>query len=135
MKRNRAFQRMAALVLLSLAAFSQAGAFSVRDILSADEYERLMKDGRIERMSFLEDGTGLILAPKTPLSKKLAASWPKDMEKPNFFAEEIYLAKKSDFPRPDLATISYAGKILRSFSTLQGVQYYSHSRGKMATLY
>ncbi|MBQ6566358.1 MAG: hypothetical protein IJR93_11405 [Treponema sp.] len=135
MKRNGAFRHLAGFVLLAAVALSQAHAFNARDILSADEYSTLLREGKIERMSFLEEGGRLTLAPDTPLSRKALGFWPKDMEKPNFFAEEIYLAKKTDFPRPDLATIDYAGKILRSFSTLQGIQYYSHRRGKMATLY
>ncbi len=135
MKRSKTFRRLAALGLLALAVAAQSYAFNARDILTADEYAQLLKDGKIERLSFMEDGAGLSLAPNTPLTKKALNFWPKDMEKPNFYAEEIYLARKSDFPRPDLATIDYAGKILRSFSTLQGIQYYSHRRGRMATLY
>ncbi|MBQ9538610.1 MAG: hypothetical protein IJU95_05015 [Treponema sp.] len=113
----------------------QLYAFRAEDILSPKDYARLTKDGRIELLSFLEEGASLSLSPSTPLSKKVAGSWPKDMDKPNFYAEELYIAKKSDFARPNLATIEYAGKVLRSFSTLQGIQYYSHRRGKMATLY
>ena len=127
--------RFAAGVLLLLLASVPVHAFNVQDILSPEEYGQLLREGKIERMSFLEEGAGLRLAPHTPLSRKALGFWPKDLERPNFFAEEIYLAKKSDFPRPDLATIGYAGKILRSFSTLQGIQYYSHRRGRMCTLY
>lgn len=135
MKERRIFRQLAGLVLLALATLSQVHAFNAKDILTADDYAQLLRDGKIERFSFLEDNTGLRLAPRTPLSKKVQGAWPKDMEKPNFVAEEIYLVKKTDFARPDLTTISYAGKILRSFSTLEGIQYYSHSKGKMMTLY
>lgn len=127
--------RFAAGILLLLLPLCQSYAFNARDILSPEEYEQLLRDGKIERMSFMEEGAGLRLAPDTPLAKKALGFWPSDMGSPNFFAEELYLAKKSDFPKPGLATIDYAGKILRSFSTLQGIQYYSHRRGKMATLY
>lgn len=135
MNRRLRFIRLAGMLALLTQAVIRSYAFNARDLFSAADYEKLLKDGKIERIAFMEDGMSMGLAPDTPLAKKVMASWPQDLEKPNFFVEELYLAKKEDFARPGLTTIDYAGKILRSFSTLQGIQYYSHRRGKMATLY
>ncbi|MBP5156414.1 MAG: hypothetical protein K6G18_00530 [Treponema sp.] len=135
MKKKVLFIRLAGMLLLLLQPMVQSHAFNARDLFSAADYEKLLKDGKIERIAFMEDGMEMGLTPNTPLAKKVLSAWPKDLDTPNFFVEELYLAKKDDFARPGLATIDFAGKILRSFSTLQGIQYYSHRRGKMATLY
>ncbi len=136
MKKNEKYL----LPLLWLAVFGfftiqNAGAFNVRDIITADEYAQLLQSGKIEHISFMEPEDALGLYPDTPLANKVPSSWPKDQDVPNFLAEELYLAKKEDFGNPGLATIDFAGKVLRSFSTLQGIQYYSHSKGKTTTLY
>ena len=120
-------------VLCVFVPLATSAAFSVRNLVSSDEYAQLMNQGKVERISFMEDGS--VLSPDTPLARDAAVFWPEGVEAPNFLAEELYLSKKDGFGRPGLATIEYAGKVLRSFSTLQGVQYYSHSKGRKATLY
>ncbi len=137
MKKNEKFLPLClrGLVLCIFFPVLHVSAFSVRDIVTADEYKQLLENGKIEHISFMEEGSTLSLNPDTPLSNKVPTSWPEDVDAPNFLAEELYLAKKEDFGRPGLATIEYAGKVLRSFSTLQGIQYYSHSKGRKTTLY
>ncbi len=137
MKKNERFPslRLLGVTLCMLVPLTSSFAFSVRDIVTADEYKMLVEKGKIEHLSFMEEGSSLSLNPDTPLSNKVPRSWPEDVDAPNFLAEELYLAKKEDFGRPGLATIEYAGKVLRSFSTLQGIKYYSHSKGREKTLY
>lgn len=49
--------------------------------------------------------------------------------KPVFLMEQLYLHKKEKGVQRDIS------KILRRISALEGIEYYSHSRGKMRTLY
>lgn len=69
------------------------------------------------------------LSPSSGLMEKITASFLKSNLKPVFLMEGLYLYKKENDKSFDIS------KILRNISGLEGIQYYSHSRGKMRTLY
>ncbi len=128
---------MKRLLLLGIAAiFAQSVfAFNAELIFSADDYAKLVSGEHLEKTCFLVEGSKLDMNPDTPLCKEAAESWPDELVKPNFLVEEIYLIPKSELGSGSKATVDYAGKLLRSFSKMQGIQYYSHSEKKTTTLY
>lgn len=119
------------------AVFMAAGAFAfnVDKVFSPEDAKKLKEGGKLEKISFLVDDASLSLTPDTPLSKEASVSWPKRQETPNFLVEEVYLISKSELGSASTATVDYASKLLRSFSKMEGIEYYSHSEQKMTVLY
>ena len=69
------------------------------------------------------------LTPSSPLMKKITDSFSESDLAPVFLMEGLYLYKKENDKPVDVS------KILRNISGLEGLTYYSHTRGKMRTLY
>lgn len=124
---------------LAAAVLSTEGmyAFTVGELVSSDVLRELKEKGSVERLSYKEDFVEPSLVPHSPLSGKVASSWPEGSKKPVFVDEELYLVSKAKLGTGDSArtTIDYASKILRSISKMQGMRYYSHSEKKWDTLY
>jgi len=96
--------------------------------------EELVAKGSLQNGAYRQKGISPRLAPSTPLSKEALSFW--DGKDPPFFSETLTLYKKSGRQSvagpKDRATVS---ALLRSISKLQGIEYFSHSRNKMRTLY
>ena len=100
-------------------------AFSANAFVSEEVGNELRKKGKIQN-TFYKESCLPTLTPATPLSQMLRDNFLK-RENPTFVCESLYLVKKADFSRSSVA--------LRSFSALKNLQYYSHSKKKMRTLY
>lgn len=131
MKKKSFFWAMAIFSFLPALSF----AFNAKTLFGEEDYKTLREGGVLQHISFLEDDAKLGLNPDTPLCAHAAESWPAGQEEPNFLVEKVYLLPKEKLGKPSLASVEYAGKILRSFSKLQGITYYSHSEKKNCVLY
>lgn len=99
--------------------------FSEDGLISEEIEGELRKKGKIQR-TFYKEEFEPTLTPNASLSQTLRDNF-LERKTPSFVCESLYLVKKADFNRSSVA--------LRSFSTLKGIEYYSHSRKKMRTLY
>lgn len=125
-----------ALLCLSLAGFVAAADISarLREFLPARAVSELVEKGKTQKSSYREKGVVPTLAPSVPLSREALAYWSgKD---PSFFVESLFLYRKKagteTAPGGDVPRVS---SILRSLSSLEGIEYYSTSRKRMRTLY
>lgn len=70
------------------------------------------------------------LMPESAISKEVVEYWKTTYNKePVFVAEMLYEVPSNGI------SINEISKILRSFSTMEGIEYYSNSRNKFDTLY
>ncbi len=103
-------------------------------LVSSETAQVLLEKGFIQNTMYKQKGARPFLAPKTVLGNEALSFWEGD-EAP-FFVENLYLYKKpaTEITRdePDALRIS---RILRSVSSLEGIEYYSTSRKRMRTLY
>ena len=92
----------------------------------------LAEEGVITSYKYKTSDMKPVLAPFSPLVTGISKSFNEEKDsnfKPVFLMEQLYLYKKDKNIQRDIS------KILRRISALEGVEYYSHSRGKMRTLY
>lgn len=83
-----------------------------------------------EKIMYKEDDMNPTLIPESAISQKVANYWKQTYDKePIFVAEMLYEVPSNGI---DINEIS---KILRSFSTMEGIEYYSNSRNKYEVLY
>ena len=115
-------QRLCFMVLGFFCLISHA--FST-NALSEEVFDELRRKGQIQN-TFYKESFEPALTPKTPLAQKLRDNFLK-RKTPAFVCESLYLVEKADFSRSSVA--------LRSFSALKNLEYYSHSKKKMRTLY
>ncbi len=125
-----------ALLCLTLAGFMAADDLSnrLRALLPERTVSELVEKGKAQKNSYREKGVVPTLAPSIPLSRDALSFWSgKD---PSFFVESLFLYRKKagaeTAPGDDVPRVS---AILRSLSTLEGIEYYSTSRKRMRTLY
>lgn len=120
------------LVLLSM---SSSFAFNAKDILNAEDYNWLKKFGSLEKVYNKQSNANLALTPNTPLANAAKNAWTASKQ-PVFMVEKLFLVSKNELIKgnPSAANIDKVSKIMRSLSTLQGIQY-KNSKGKTETLY
>ena len=83
-----------------------------------------------ERIVYKESDMTPSLIPISKISQEVVSYWNNTYDKqPIFMAEMLYEIPSSNV---DMKEVS---KILRSFSTMEGIEYYSNSRGKYDVLY
>ncbi len=94
-------------------------------------FKELVQKGRLDRTAYKKD-LEPILCPDTELGENLRKSWISE-EEPVFIAESLfYLEKKEKESKTEIPLIS---KLMRRFSTMEGITYYSNSNEKVETLY
>lgn len=95
-------------------------------------FQQLLEKGEVRTQYFKEDVTDFTLFPKTELGAALNKTWTEEKE-PVFVSESLFLIDKpGDSEELDIELIS---RIMRSISSMEGIEYYSNSDKKMKTLY
>lgn len=89
----------------------------------------LIKDGKVVTTRYADKDMQHKLIPQTNLAKRVMHENKDSNFSPVFIMEGLYLIKKENGISKDIS------KILRSVSTLEGLEYYSNSRKKMRLLY
>lgn len=89
----------------------------------------LINENKVEFTRYAEKDMSPKLVLKTSLADRITRAEENQKFSPVFIMENLYLTKKETEKPQDIS------KILRSVSTLEGLQYYSHSRGAMRLLY
>lgn len=129
---------------------------SATDFFSADIYNQLCEVGSVRNFSVFQekanDGSKnevdnyisntLKYLPDLPEAKKNVVAWSKNHSyTPNYILENVYrfpLDEKSGFvqeKREKNAEFEKINLLVRAFSKMEGLKYYSNSRHKMDTLY
>ena len=118
--------------LISFSVFSNtASDFSDNTEIDVAVFEELVKNGRVDRTSY-KINLEPVLCPKTELGKKILNNWTSE-EEPVYIAESLfYLKKENDKLNIEISDISM---LMRKFSTMEGITYYSNSSKKIETLY
>ncbi|MBQ2530141.1 MAG: hypothetical protein II716_02685 [Treponema sp.] len=125
----------AVLAGLLMTSASVVFAFDAKNLVSSSVYSELKSKGSLERSYFKQPNAKPALAPNTALTNAAKNLWTSSGE-PVFMWEKLYLIPKTQIGNGDVSKVSIdkVSKILRSLSTLQGIQYRS-SKNKMETLY
>ena len=113
--------------------FSQS-AENIPSEIEGEIFQQLLEKGEYRTQYFKENGRDFILYPNTELGSLLKETWTEKKE-PVFVAESLFLIEKpagSDLEGFDTELIS---QIMRSVSSMEGIEYYSNSEKKMKTLY
>ena len=107
-------------------------ALSLENLFSSDTVLQLVKTGRIQRSFYGKKNVKLELFPDTQAGRDTAANWDGKKE-PVFIVESLYLIPVTD--EKNTADINDVSLVLRSFSKMTGMRYYSNSRKRYETLY
>ncbi len=123
------------MALLSGGLFSQEGGTLVPAAeLAPDIFHQLVEKGEVSRQSYKEDGAEFSLFPRTELGSALKETWTEKKE-PVFVSESLFLIEKPEGSNPEELDTELVSRIMRSISSMEGIQYYSHSDKKTKTLY
>ena len=118
-------------VLLSGGLFAQA-AENIPSEIDGAIFQQLLEKGEYRVQYFKESGKDFTLYPQTELGSFLTKTWTETKD-PVFVAESLFLIEKPEGSNQlDTALIS---RIMRSVSSMEGIEYYSNSEKKMKTLY
>ena len=118
-------------VLLSGGLFAQA-AENIPSEIDGAFFQQLLEKGEYRVQYFKESGKDFTLYPQTELGSLLTKTWTETKD-PVFVAESLFLIEKPEGSNQlDTALIS---RIMRSVSSMEGIEYYSNSEKKMKTLY
>ena len=118
-------------VLLSGGLFAQA-AENIPSEIDGAIFQQLLEKGEYRVQYFKESGREFTLYPQTELGSLLTKTWTETKD-PVFVAESLFLIEKPEGSNQlDTALIS---RIMRSVSSMEGIEYYSNSEKKMKTLY
>ena len=118
-------------VLLSGGLFAQA-AENIPSEIDEAIFQQLLEKGEYRVQYFKERGREFTLYPQTELGSLLTKTWTETKD-PVFVAESLFLIEKPEGSNQlDTALIS---RIMRSVSSMEGIEYYSNSEKKMKTLY
>lgn len=107
-------------------------ALSIESLFSSDTVLQLVKTGRMQRSFYGKKNVKLELFPDTQAGRDTAANWDGKKE-PVFIVESLYLIPVTD--EKTTADINDISLVLRSFSKMTGMRYYSNSRKRYETLY
>lgn len=113
--------------------FSQS-AENIPSEIEGEIFQQLIEKGEYRTQYFKESGRDFTMYPNTELGLLLKETWTEKKE-PVFVAESLFLIAKpagSDLEGFDTELIS---QIMRSVSSMEGIEYYSNSEKKMKTLY
>ena len=78
-----------------------------------------------EKMQYKEKNANLSLYPNTEMGSKVPMLWDNfNKNKPIFISENLF-----EYPAKENA-MEIVSKILRSFSTMEGLEYFSNSNGR-----
>jgi len=99
--------------------------------LDSDIFSQLIEKEKIYKTYYKQENIELELCPKTDITENIMENWTAD-EEPVFIAESLFYLKKSEKRENEIELIS---RLIRSFSSMEGIEYYSHSDKKMKTLY
>lgn len=124
---------------LGIAALFLAGAFSQESGSPVPELEQgvfaqLLEKGEVRKQYFKKDDAEFSLFPKTELGAALKDSWTERRE-PVFVAESLFLIAKPEGSDPQEHDTELISRIMRSVSSMEGIEYYSNSDKRMKTLY
>lgn len=120
-------------IFLLASLFSQESRNTIPEIDPAI-FQQLLEKGEIRTQYYKVDGSEFSLFPKTELGFALNETWTERKD-PIFVAESLFLIEKpegSDNGKLDTDLIS---RIMRSISSMEGIEYYSNSEKRMKTLY
>lgn len=107
-------------------------ALSIENLFPSDTVLQLVKMGRMQRSFYGKKNVKLELFPDTQAGRDTAANWDGKKE-PVFIVESLYLIPVTD--EKNTADINDVSLVLRSFSKMTGMRYYSNSRKRYETLY
>ena len=122
---------------LCLAVFLHGGLFAqatenIPSEIDGAIFQQLLEKGEYRVQYFKESGRDFTLYPQTELGSLLTKTWTETKD-PVFVAESLFLIEKPEGSNQlDTALIS---RIMRSVSSMEGIEYYSNSEKKMKTLY
>lgn len=125
--KNVVFAAALALALCRPAVSEAAGAVSGGMLA-----ELSASGGRIENVCASGVAFDPVLAPDTEFARAACATW-RNADAPKFSSENLFLVRKSELGGE--ASLAAVSKIVRSISTMKGIQYYSNGDGKWETLY
>lgn len=97
-------------------------------------FQQLLEKGEVQNQYYKEDYIDFSLYPKTELGSALKSTWTEKKD-PVFVSESLFLIEKPEGSNPNQLDTELISKIMRSISTMEGIQYYSNSDGRMKTLY
>lgn len=120
-------------LLFTGSVFSQS-AENIPSEIEGEIFQQLLEKGEYRTQYFKESGRDFTMYPNTELGLLLKETWTEKKE-PVFVAESLFLIEKpagSDLEGFDTELIS---QIMRSVSSMEGIEYYSNSEKKMKTLY
>lgn len=117
------------MALLAGGLFSQDGGS-----LDPDVFRQLLEKGEVSRQSYKEGGADFSLFPRTELGSALKETWTEEKE-PVFVSESLFLIEKPEGSNPEELDTELVSRIMRSISSMEGIQYYSHSDKRTKTLY
>lgn len=123
------------LAFFVICSFCFAQSKSLEQLFSSKIVEELLKNEKIERTIYMEDYTPQLF-PKTPLGIEASKIWENSGKntKPVFYHEGLYLTKKNCPTEPG-KNLEKLSKVVRSISSLEGIEYYSNTRKRMRILY
>ena len=110
-------------------AAAENAVLSIENLFSSDTVLQLVKTGRMQRSFY---GKKNVKLPDTQTGRDTAANWDGKKE-PVFIVESLYLIPVTD--EKNTADINDVSLVLRSFSKMTGMRYYSNSRKRYETLY
>ena len=97
-------------------------------------FQQLLEKGEYQTQSFKESGRDFTLYPRTELGLLLKETWTEKKE-PVFVAESLFLIEKPAGSNLEGFDTDLISQIMRSISSMEGIEYYSNSEKKMKTLY
>ena len=121
------------IVLLSGGLFAQS-AENIPSEIDGEIFQQLLEKGEYRTQSFKESVRDFTLYPKTELGSLFTTTWTEAKD-PVFVAETLFLIEKPKGSNKEELDTALISRIIRSISSMEGIEYYSNSEKKMKTLY
>lgn len=126
------------IIVLIMAASLYGENAEVKKLVSSKYYDELVKNGSV-KIFHSENDMEMVLLPSSSYKTKILNDRVKKTSKA-FLFESLFLLKKEDLKKNSNSSdtdlnIEDVSRVLRSFSTMQGITYYSNSRKKYRVLY
>ncbi|MEE0133575.1 MAG: DUF6675 family protein [Treponema sp.] len=120
-------------LLFSGTVFSQSIKNTPSEI-DGEIFQQLLEKGEYRTQYFKEKDKDFTLYPKTELGSLLKETWTEKKE-PVFVSESLFLIEKPTEANTLELDTDLISQIMRSISSMEGIEYYSNSDKKMKTLY
>lgn len=120
-------------LLCSGTVFSQSKKNTPSEI-DGEIFQQLLEKGEYRTQYFKEKDKDFTLYPKTELGSLLKETWTEKKE-PVFVSESLFLIEKPTETSSLELDTDLISQIMRSISSMEGIEYYSNSDKKMKTLY